>query len=150
MQIAWHVNVQISSSSDESQARKIPQKCNFLSSMIVFTWGRGCCSNKKGAWKAPWVKCRKWFWRNFLACKRNHNESFESLSKTSLHLQPNFTWCYSQVLLYTVWSSSTFTNILKFGTRKPTKCTTSCKHSKPFKFEAKCRKELEALRQTTV
>ena len=98
MQIAWHVYfVQISSSSDESQARKIPQKCNFLS-MIVFTWGRGCCSNKKGAWKAPWVKCRKWFWRNFLACKRNHNESFESLSKTSLHLQPNFTWCYSQVL----------------------------------------------------
>ena len=143
MQIAWHVNVQISSSSDESQARKIPQKCNFLSSMIVFTWGRGCCSNKKGAWKAPWVKCRKWFWRNFLACKRNHNESFESLSKTSLHLQPNFTWCYSQVLYSTVWSSSTFTNILKFGTRKPTKCTTSCKHSKPFKFEAKCRKELK-------
>ena len=100
MQIAWHVNVQISSrTSMKVRPEKFHRNVIFSRvSMIVFTWGRGCCSNKKGAWKAPWVKCRKWFWRNFLACKRNHNESFESLSKTSLHLQPNFTWCYSQVL----------------------------------------------------
>ena len=113
---------------------------NVIFSMIVFTWGG---SNKKGAWKPlkpPWVKCRKWFWRNFLACKRNHNESFESLSKTSLHLSISV-----HVMLFT--SSplqydhhrhlQTFPERLA---RKPTKCTTSCKQSKPFKFEAKCRK----------
>ena len=112
--------------SDESQARKIPQKCNFLDRVYRGTlhWEEKA---KKGPRKSPWVKCRKWFWRNFLACKRNHNESFESLSKTSLHLSQSFTWCYSTT---GQWSSSTFTNISRTLARKPTKCTTSCKHFK--------------------